>query len=523
MKNFSLRLLLLVFVFIQSGVFAQDLLDEKTSLNYLKSNLYFLASDELEGRESTTRGEILSSMFIASELEKYGVLPFGDNGTYYQEFPVMETKFAGTSSITLYSENKEEVVEAGDDFLFIKFILPDNKYAKNKYDLVFAGFGLTAEETSYDDYKNIDAKNKVVIVKSGEPVLYGESPFTEDDLARFQKDNYKLKNAIKHGAVGLIVLPDDMMMRYWKFIKRDFNSSSMKLESDKEKQEPSIPVTLITNNFAEKLFSNELLTLSDINEKIKSEEPIESFQLNKRILMTYNLSTERKFARNVIGILPGKDKALNNEIVSLGAHYDHDGVSDGVIYNGADDNGSGTVGILETARKLSIMNDNDRPILFVFHAGEEKGLLGSSYLTENSPFVKDIIANINIDMVGRESEDSIYCIGSRMLSSELGILVEEANEETANLFLDYKFDDPNDPNKYYFRSDHYNYAKRGIPVVFFYDHMTVDYHKPTDTVEKINFKKINKISNLITNLALKISNLDHRLIVDVVENSVINK
>lgn len=523
MKTLFLKIFLLVFVFVQSSIFSQNLIDDETSLTYLKSNLYFLASDELEGRETTTRGEILSSMFIASELEKYGILPFGDEGTYFQKFPVLETKFAGTSSITIYRENKEEVVEAGDDFLFIKFILPDNKYAGNKYDLVFAGFGLTAEETDYDDYKNIDAKNKVVIVKSGEPVLYGESPFSEADLARFQRDNYKLQNAIKHGAVGLLVMPDEMMMQYWKFLKRDFKSSSMKLESDKERRDTSIPVALLTNNLAEKLLDGESMSLTEIYEKVKAEEPIESFQLKKQIVMTYNLSTEKKYARNVLGILPGKDLNLKNEIVSMGAHYDHDGVSNEEIYNGADDNGSGTVGILEAARKLSIINDNDRPILFVFHAGEEKGLLGSSYLSENSPFVKDIIANINIDMVGRESEDSIYCIGSRMLSTELAELVEEANEETANFYLDYKFDDPNDPNKYYYRSDHYNYAKKGIPVVFFYDHMTIDYHKPTDTVEKINFKKINKVSNLITNLALKIANQDHKLVVDVIENSEVNK
>lgn len=518
MKNYSIKSVALVLMFVLSNIFAQNLIDDKTSLTYLRSNLYFLASDELEGRETTTRGEILSSMFIASELEKYGILPFGDNGTYFQTFPVIETKFAGQSLITLYSDNKGEEIEAGDDFIYVKFILPDNKYAGNKYDLVFAGFGLTAEETNYDDYKNIDAKDKVVIVKSGEPVLFGESPFSESDLAKFRKDNYKLQNAIKHGAVGLLVMPDEMMMKYWKYLKRDFKSASTKLESFKDERDSSIPVAILTNNLAEKLFDGESISLTEILEKVKSEEPIESFQLKKQIMMTYNLSTEKKYARNVLGILPGKDMNLKNEIVSMGAHYDHDGVSNGEIYNGADDNGSGTVAILETARKLAIINDNDRPILFVFHAGEEKGLLGSGFLTENSIFIKDIIANINIDMVGRESEDSIYCIGSKMLSMELSELVEESNQETVNLYLDYKFDDPNDPNKYYYRSDHYNYAKKGIPVVFFYDHMTVDYHKPTDTVEKINFKKINKISNLITNLALKIANLDHKLVVDVVEN-----
>jgi hypothetical protein len=522
LKNYSIKVVALALMFVLSNIFAQDLIDNKTSLTYLKSNLYFLASDELEGRETATRGEILSSMFIASELEKYGILPFGDNGTYFQTFQVIETKFAGQSLITLYSDNKEEVIEAGDDFIYVKFILPDNEYAGKKYDLVFAGYGLTSEESDYDDYKNIDATNKVVIVKSGQPVLFGESPFSDAEVERFNKGNYKLQNAINHGAAGFLVMPDEMMTRYWKYLLIDFKSASMSLESS-EKQETTIPVAIISNAFAERLLADESITLTEIDQKIKAEEPVESFQLKKQIMLLYNLSEEKKYARNVLGILPGKDEELKYEIVSMGAHYDHDGISNGEIYNGADDNGSGTVAILETARKLAIINDNDRPILFVFHAGEEKGLLGSSYLTDNSPFVKNIISNINIDMVGRESEDSIYCIGSKMLSTELSELVVESNEETVNIYLDYKFDDPNDPNKYYYRSDHYNYAKKGIPVVFFYDHMTIDYHQPSDTVEKINFNKINKISNLITNLSLKIANLDHKLVVDAVENLEMEK
>ena len=206
-----------------------------------------------------------------------------------------------------------------------------------------------------------------------------------------------------------------------------------------------------------------------------------------------------------------------DEYVTFGAHYDHVGIAKGEIYNGADDNGSGTVAILEAARRISLLKDNSRSILVIFHAAEEKGLLGSKYITGNSDFIDNLVVNINVDMVGRESIDSIFCIGSNMLSSELYELLQIVNDETVNFVLDYTFDDPDDPNRYYYRSDHYNYAKHGVPIVFFYDHMLEDYHKPTDDVEKINFNKIEKISTLITELALRISNLNHRLKVDKLE------
>jgi Zn-dependent M28 family amino/carboxypeptidase len=180
----------------------------------------------------------------------------------------------------------------------------------------------------------------------------------------------------------------------------------------------------------------------------------------------------------------------------MGAHYDHEGVKNGVVYYGADDNGSGTVAILEAARQLTLSKNNRRPVLIIFHAAEEKGLKGSKYLTANSDFVDSIIVHLNFDMVGRKSEDSIYCIGASKISTQLGKLIEDVNAKTTNLVLDYKFDDPNDPLRLYYRSDHYNYAKLGIPVAFFYDHMMVDYTKPTDTVNKINFEKLLRITDL---------------------------
>ena len=157
---------------------------------------------------------------------------------------------------------------------------------------------------------------------------------------------------------------------------------------------------------------------------------------------------------------------------------------------------------------------NKRSILVIFHTGEEKGLKGSKYLTEHSKLVDSINALINIDMVGRKSEDSIYCIGASKISNEYGKIVEDVNSKTAKFYLDYKFDDPNDPNRFYYRSDHYNYAEKGIPVVFFYDYMMKDYHKQSDTVEKINFTKIVKMVDLVENLVIRISNLDHKLAIN---------
>ncbi|RMD48342.1 MAG: M20/M25/M40 family metallo-hydrolase, partial [Ignavibacteria bacterium] len=219
-------------------------------------------------------------------------------------------------------------------------------------------------------------------------------------------------------------------------------------------------------------------------------------------------------ARNVVGILEGKDEKLKDEYIVLSAHYDHLGKRGNDIYNGADDDGSGTVTILDAARTLSIKKENKRSILFVFHTGEEKGLLGSRYFTEHFGNMDAIKANINIDMVGRGSVDTIYNIGSGKLSSEFYELVKNANEESVNIYFDYRFDDPNDPNRFYYRSDHINYARKGIPIVFFYDYMQKDYHKPTDTVEKINWEKIVKMVELTHTIALKTANLDTPLIID---------
>jgi Zn-dependent M28 family amino/carboxypeptidase len=268
------------------------------------------------------------------------------------------------------------------------------------------------------------------------------------------------------------------------------------------------------------LLSSQAFPYDSITSRIETGRPLPVFPLkgiSGRIRV--NTAVQDVRAMNVIGFIPGTDPNLKNEFVAIGAHFDHLGVDgDGQVYNGADDDGSGTVAVLEAARVLNALKQNRRSILVVFHGAEEKGLIGSEFLTdtttENAFQMSQIVAQINVDMVGREHVDSLYVIGAGRLSSEMERLVVEVNREDSLFHFNYEFDREDDPNQFYSRSDHYNYARHRIPIVFFFDGMKEDYHKTSDDVEKIDFRKIEKVTRLITRLALRIANRDARLPVD---------
>jgi Zn-dependent M28 family amino/carboxypeptidase len=219
-------------------------------------------------------------------------------------------------------------------------------------------------------------------------------------------------------------------------------------------------------------------------------------------------------ARNVIGIVPGSDESLQYQYISVTAHYDHDGIKNGIIYNGADDNASGTTAVLESARQISSLRKNKRPVIFIFFSAEEKGLLGSDYYVNNTDYISDVIANINVDMVGRESSDTIFVVGSGRISGEYYRLVEEANKETVHFHFDYSYDQEGHPERIYYRSDHWKFAQKGIPAVFFTDMHKADYHKPTDDAERINYEKVEKVTRLTTQIILKTANLKHKLTIN---------
>ncbi len=514
MKKIELKqrtLIVVAAAFLFVNVYSQPALKlENNAYTYVKSNLEFLASDELEGREATTRGAKAASAFIAEELEKYGVEPYGDTGTYFQNFDMIVEGFDKDCNISfLFKDNSTVTLENGSDIAILARNLPSEKFAGTNYQMVFAGYGIIYEEDNYDSYKNTDVKGKVVVILSGTPQKDGKEILSQSSMIKFKRSSSRAKIAKEKGAVGLIVLPNSEILKYWHFLKNMAISKSFSLEEEtKTEKNENIPVVFLNENSAKSLFGNENINFDEISNNLYSPS---SFELKSEVKFSYKILHETRSARNVIGKIEGNDPELKNEYVAISAHYDHLGINGKDVYNGADDDGSGTVTILESARELALSKKNKRSILVIFHTGEEKGLKGSKYLTKHSKLVDSINALINIDMVGRKSEDSIYCIGASKISNEYGKIVEDVNSKTAKFYLNHKFDDPNDPNRFYYRSDHYNYAEKGVPIVFFYDYMMKDYHRPSDTVEKINFTKIVKMVELVNNLVIRISNLDHNL------------
>lgn len=268
----------------------------------------------------------------------------------------------------------------------------------------------------------------------------------------------------------------------------------------------------------------------------KASEYLKNFYINNNIqsplggnnyfqdIPTEHLNPNLNPSENVLAFIEGSEKP--NEIIVISAHLDHLGTNNEEIYNGADDDGSGNVAILEIAEafKKAVEDGNGpkRSILFLHVTGEEKGLLGSKYYVNNPIFpLKNTITNLNIDMIGRVDEihedgnpNYIYLIGSDKLSSELHNLSEEINKKFTQIDLDYKYNDEEDPNRFYYRSDHYNFAKNNIPIIFYFNGTHQDYHRPSDTPDKINYELLQKRTQLVFYTAWEIANRENRIVVD---------
>lgn len=495
-------------------------------LSRLMSDLRFLSSDLLEGREAGTRGEKIASLYLAGQLQRAGIQPFAYDGdsdslTYFQKFEATKVTVLGSSVVSIYDSaaRSEKIYTYGDYFAnFHNFLFECHTAGQ----FVFAGYGITAPEFGYDDYKNLDVNDKIVLVFDGEPesddekFFYGPIPSSYHS-ALF----YKRHRARELGAKALFVLGNETIQEKWSELVGYFKASRIEFSTPDLMAADStrIPFYYASELFFRTILKNSPVSYDSLRQLIVLKKNLPAFtveQSSARINVMVDYT--RTEAQNVVGVIAGNDPVLKNEYVALGSHYDHLGVSGGEIHNGADDDASGTVTVLEIARAIARSKTNKRSVLVVFHSGEEKGLLGSEYMTDEDtrrPFeLSQIVCQLNFDMVGRESADSIYVIGSDKLSSELKKLNEETNKELGLFTFDYFFDDPFDPNRYYYRSDHYNYARWNIPIVFFFDGMTEDYHKPGDDFEKINFKKIEKISKLGFHLTLKVANLNHRLRLD---------
>lgn len=483
----------------------------------LREHLTILASDEMEGRETGHKGQRMAAAYIKKQFEKMGLQPAASDTGYFQKFDLTEADFSG---ISVFNEN--DSLQMFDDFFSYTSI--DQLKLEDK-EVVFVGYGIA--DSTYNDYADKDVKGKVVIMLEGEPMKEGKSLLT--GTAEYSDWSYdqskKIFQARDLGAAAIISLQpeyDQIINR----IRRYLENPRMRLKSETPEGNVT-PVLVMGPKAVENLFP-EWNWKSDMQKLESTYAPV-THTLATNLSIVFNNKKKDLYAVNVLGMVPGT--TYKDQYLFVTAHYDHIGITNGEINNGADDDGSGTSALLEIAESFMMAyKDGVKParnVVFMLVSGEEKGLLGSEYYTDHPIYPLDsTIADLNVDMIGRTDYDHegdstkyIYLIGSGMLSSELKQLSEEVNEKYTNLELDYKYDDPADPNRFYYRSDHYNFAKNGIPVIFYFRGVHEDYHRPTDTVEKIEFDTIEYVARLIFYTAWEIANRPEMFNLDVEQNS----
>tara|TARA_B110000977_G_C11087274_1_gene495157 strand:+ start:1834 stop:3324 length:1491 start_codon:yes stop_codon:yes gene_type:complete len=486
-------------------LFAQD----STAINFantinvqdLKEHLYILASDSLEGRETGQKGQKLAADYIARHFESIGIAPYNGK-TYYQEFPLLKQKLEKSTLVL-----KDSLVFLEDYYTSPFFGATDIHFT----DIQCIGYSIN--ELSCAKYEDIKIKGKVVLILTSN--LLSDKEKRKINTIDSIDWEYQLKKAYQKGVKAVVFIDDDVKDKSSRY-SAYFTKEKQSVLTDQIKFK--IPYAFIDVKDLETTIG---MSAKKLKKKIaRCKYPI----INVKGSFSTQVKETLLQGENVLGYLEGSD--LKEELLIITAHYDHIGIHDGVVHNGADDDGSGTVAILELAEAFAkakaVGNGPRRSILFMPVAGEEMGLLGSSYYAENPIYpLENTIADLNIDMIGRMDEnhegnpDYVYLIGADKLSTELHQISENANTYYTHLELDYTFNDPNDPNRFYYRSDHYNFAKNNIPVIFYFNGVHADYHKPTDTVEKIHFGKIASISKLIFHTAWQLVNQDKRIEVDV--------
>jgi Zn-dependent M28 family amino/carboxypeptidase len=501
---------------------------ENISAAQLRDYLSFIASDVMEGRDTPSRGLDTAAQFIATNLSRWGLKPAGDDGSFFQKIAL--SRMAIEKSETRAQFNNQPL-EFGEDYI------PLARPGDISGQLVFAGTGWFIKSKNIDSYKGIDAKGKIAIVFSPPDQL--PRGITRGDLTGKRGEDWMnaAEYAEKQGVIGLVIVPDFQYLANWDRNRTRVTERGITtVEKFQAATGSRMPGIVSSPRLTNILFQNEKQNATTIFEAAYGGQTVEPFVLSaqKSLSFTVRMKSDVASTQNVVGVFEGTDPVLKNEYVALGAHYDHVGVGIPIngdsIYNGADDDGSGTTALLAMAEALSkALTRPKRSVLFVWHAGEEKGLWGSRYFTDYPTIpLEKIVAQINIDMIGRSrvegdtnprnrglsGPNEIFVIGSKMMSTELGEITENVNKGYLNLSYDFRYDDPTDPNRFFYRSDHYNYARKGIPIVFFFDGEHADYHRPSDSVDKIDFAKYEKVTRTIYMTLWEIANRPTRLKVD---------
>jgi hypothetical protein len=468
----------------------------KVSADDLKEYLSIIASDALEGRETGTRGQKMAAAFIAAHFAELG-LAAPVNGSHYQP-------------VDLFSSTVTEVyLKAGqtkyDNYTGVAYYGSADSKGEVSIPVVFIGNATEA------DLAQVDVKDKAVLFLSKETTLRG---------------NKTVAMLREKGAKLLLISNTETVADFDVFAgqMKGFLSGA-RLSLEKPKEATNAGLFVISPVAAEKIMGT---TMEKLKKAAAEDSKKSALKKVKPATIQYKVGTTVKTTRseNVLGYMEGTDK--KDELVVITAHYDHIGRKKSgegdLINNGADDDGSGTVSVLALAKAFAAAKAEGkgprRSILFMTVTGEEKGLLGSEYYSEHPVFpLESTVVDLNIDMVGRRDPQHkegnyVYVIGSDKLSNELHALSEATNKTYTNLAFDYTYNDQNHPERLYYRSDHWNFAKKNIPIIFYFDGIHEDYHKPSDEVQKIEFDLLQKRAQCVFYTAWEIANREKRLPVD---------
>lgn len=470
----------------------------------MKKHLYIIASKEMEGRDTPSPGLEKAANYIEAHFKALGLVP-GNNGSYRQYYPLYKDSLIGASlkiNGAAYELNKD-------------FQPMTTSYAAEMRfsEAVFAGYGIVDGEIR-NDYKDLKVAGKLVIIIDAIPADYKPTQQGRNSPATVFG---KLEAAMNKGASAVMVVNTGFPRRAGTAVSGwSMNGGYRAAQS---------PFTFnVSPDVAAKILGEDAKELMN---KVKAGS-IAAKAYPAEIDMGYAKASKVTQVSNVLGLLEGTD--LKDEYVVMTAHYDHVGKrNDTTIFYGADDDGSGTTGILELAEAfVKAKADGKGPrrsILFMTVSGEEKGLWGSRYYTEHPVYpLNKTTVDLNIDMIGRtgteylkdkDSTNYTYIIGDDKLSSDLAPITDQMNNLYTKLKLDRKYNDPKDPNRFYFRSDHYNFAEKGVPIIFYFNGTHADYHRPTDTPDKINYPMMAKRAQLVFYTAWEMSNRNDMLKRDI--------
>lgn len=487
MKRYSI----LVIALFSSFLFAQNKIHNPLiTAEEIKANIYYLASNDMKGRFTGSPEERKAGNYIKSEFETYGLKP-AFNGNWFQEFPFVEkVELTKANSLTIEINGQKQNLKLSKEFTTVSY----SANGKVTGNLVFAGYGISAPKLGYDDYAGLDVQGKIVVVMRYHP----EHDSSKSEFDRYASFRNKATIAKEKGAAGIILVNG--------YAPVNEDDPLMELRYDGAPPMTDILVQNMKRSFVDQLFKSEGLNFADYQKKIDESKKPASFAFkNAKATQSTGVKEIVNKGRNVAGMIEGSDPTLKNEYIVIGAHYDHLGIDqlkessmykgkEPMIHHGADDNASGTSGLLEIAEKFgSIKERVKRSIIFVAFSGEELGILGSTYFTNNSPIpLNEIAAMLNMDMVGRLNDENSLTIIGTGTSSEWKTLLNEKNKYGFKL----GFNEGGSGG-----SDHQAFTNKNIPVLFFFTGTHSDYHKPSDTADKINNEGEARVVNYVYDIA----------------------